>query len=166
MKVRIVSDANVESMSWTVVKLFAALVAFSLVLPPVSRGWAKRYESGLKTVLPARIRAAQINTLSLEFTADAVSVRVKPGAQVEAGQLLAEFDNPELRQMVERAEVRLTRAKERMKPVAKRRSLLLDEQYSGAVMARDAANDSSSARPTANGFSTNAAFPSSIAEMA
>ena len=139
MKVRIVNDNTIDALSWTVVKVFVALVAFSLVLPPVSRGWSKRYESGLKTVLPARIRAAQINTLSLEFTANAVSVRVKPGDQVAAGQLLAEFESAEVSQMLERAELRIVVAKERTKPVKKQQSPLLDEQYRGAILARDAA---------------------------
>ena len=89
MKVKILNDGNLESLSWTVVKIFVALVAFSLVLPPISRGWSSRFESGLKTVLPARIRAAQVNTISLEFSAKAVSVRVKAGDRVVAGQLLA-----------------------------------------------------------------------------
>ncbi len=141
MKIRIVNDNNIEAISWTVVKVFVALVAFSLVLPPVSRGWSKRYESGLKTVLPARIRAAQINTLSLDFTATAVSVRVKPGEQVKAGQILAEFESAEVRQMFDRAQLRMALTKARMSPAAKRESPLLDEQYRGAVMARDAARE-------------------------
>lgn len=139
MKVKIVNDGNMDSISWTVVKVFVALVAFSLVLPPVSRGWSNRYENGLKTVLPARIRAAQINTLSLEFTANATAVSVRPGDQVVAGQILAEFESSEVRQMLDRAELRMALATERMKPAAKRKSPLLDEQYEGAVMARDAA---------------------------
>ena len=139
MKVRIVNDGNLESLSWTVVKIFVALVAFSLVLPPISRGWSNRFESGLKTVLPARIRAAQVNTVSLEFSAQAVSIRVKAGDRVVAGQLLAEFDSAELRHLLERAELRLELAKKRMKPGKRQHSPLLDEQHRGAVMARDAA---------------------------
>ena len=134
MKVRIVNDSNIESLSWTVVKIFVALVVFSLVLPPVSRGWSSRYESGLKTVLPARIRAAQINTISLDFSAQAISVRVKAGDRVVAGQLLAEFDSAEVRQMLQHAELRLGLAKVRLQPAKGRRSPLLDEQYRGALM--------------------------------
>ena len=138
MKVRIVNDSNIESLSWTVVKIFVALVVFSLVLPPVSRGWSSRYESGLKTVLPARIRAAQITSISLDFSAQAVSVRVKAGDRVVAGQLLAEFDSAEVRQMLDHAEMRLRLAKARMKPTTGRSSPLLDEQYRGALMTLEA----------------------------
>ena len=139
MKVRIVNDGNLENLSWTVVKIFVALVAFSLVLPPISRGWSNRYESGLKTVLPARIRAAQVNTISLEFSAEAVSVRVKAGDRVVAGELLATFDSSEVRQLLERAQLRMNLVKERMKPAKKQLSPLLQEQYRGALMTRDAA---------------------------
>jgi len=139
MRVKIVNDGNLEGISWTVAKGFVALVAFSLVLPPISRGWSGRYEGGLKTILPARIRPAQVNTLTLEIPATAVSVLVKAGDRVEAGRLLAEFDSPEVRQQIERAELRMAIAKDRMKPAAKRVSPLLDEQYRGATVARDAA---------------------------
>lgn len=141
MKVKIVNDANFEAVSWSVVKIFVALVAFSLVLPPVSRGWAKRNQSGLKTVLPARIRAARLDTLSLDFTANAVSVRVKPGDRVSAGQLLAVFDSAEIRQMADRAEMRMALVKEHSKPAQKEISPLLEEQYRGAVAVRDSANE-------------------------
>jgi multidrug resistance efflux pump len=139
MKVKLVNDGNLEAISWTVVKIFVTLVVFSLVLPPVSRGWSSRYENGLKTVLPARIRAAQINSISLDFPATALAVRVKAGDRVAQGQLLAEFDNPEVRQNLERAELRMALAKERMKPAKRVTSPVLEEQYRGAMMTRDAA---------------------------
>ncbi len=139
MKVRIVNDGNIESISWTVVKIFVTLVVFSLVLPPVSRGWSSRYENGLKTVLPARIRANQVNTISLDFTATALAVKVKAGERVIAGQLLAEFDNAEVRQNLERAELRAAMAKKRMKPAKRLKSPILDEQYRAATMTREAA---------------------------
>ena len=92
-------------------------------------------------MLPARLRAAQVNTISLDLPANAVTVLVKPGDQVTAGQLLAEFDSAEIRQMIERAELRMAIAKARMKPAPKRKSPLLEEQYRGALMAREAAKN-------------------------
>ena len=138
MKVRIVSESKTELACWAVVKSFVFLVLVSLVVDPVTRSWSKNTDSGLKTVLPAQIRTMKSSAISLGFPADVIKVYVTPGSKVEAGQLIAELDNREIREAVTIAKLRLDAAAEGTKEKGTwAQKKVLQEQTSSTLKNRD-----------------------------
>jgi len=151
MKVKIVGGSKVEAMAWGAVKAYVVLLMVWLVMSPISQTMAGRVNGGLTTVLPGRIRATKITPVTMEFTAQAVSVAVKAGQAVEAGQLLAVLESPEVNARLERAQTRFDLAGQRLnaRPDTARR--LWQEQH------RSAEQRLQEARVRQGGFSTQAA---------
>ena len=103
----------VESLAWKAVKGWVVLLLVWLTLPPIASKVSGRGENDLKTVLTGTIRAGQISPITLDFTARTVSVAVKPGDVVEAGQLMAVLESAEVDDRLARARRRLELASAR-----------------------------------------------------
>lgn len=112
MRIRIKVGRTAEQVGWTTVKLFGLIVVAGALISSTSRGIMKP-ATGLKTVMPAAIRAGRVDTLSVPFGARVKEIAVAPGDEVRAGQVLAVLESDELTRQIERAERHLAAARAR-----------------------------------------------------
>ena len=143
MRVKIVGTKEAEAIAWGSVKAFMVLLMIWLVLPPIAQGVAARASSrgsGNATTLPGRIRAAKILHVTVDFSARAVSVAVKAGDRVEAGQLLAVLESPEVSDRLENAQRRFQLAEQRLHaPNQGVSKLLWQEQHRNSLLRKQEA---------------------------
>ncbi|MBI4876676.1 MAG: efflux RND transporter periplasmic adaptor subunit [Acidobacteria bacterium] len=114
MRVRIVTDHGLESMGWSATKIFCLIVALGAAVGPATRGLSSSRSSGIRTVLPAVVRAGAAYTVTAGSEARVVSVLVAAGQRVEAGQLLAVLESEEVTRAYERARLRLQIAERKL----------------------------------------------------
>ena len=99
-----------------VLKVAAAVIVLSVVAAEVSRGTISNVvNASTGTILPARIRPAHIVSIARADPAIVVSVAVSPGDLVHRGQILAKLNSREVTTSAVRAQLRLERARERLK---------------------------------------------------
>jgi multidrug efflux pump subunit AcrA (membrane-fusion protein) len=131
MLVRIKVGGTAEQVGWSAVKLFGLVVVIGALVSSTSRGVMKP-TTGLKTVLPAVIRAGQVDTLTVPFGGRVKQVLVAPGDEVAAGQLLLVLESEELSRQIERARRHLVLAQARVGGDTPVRSKADDLQLRGA----------------------------------
>ena len=128
MRIRITVGERAEHIGWNAVKLFGLVVVIGALISSSSRGVVKPTPSAPSTVIPAQIRAAHVEAVSVPFGGRVVQVLVAPGATVKAGQLLAVLESDEVRQQMETTARRLAIAKMRVTPrVTKRKATAAEE---------------------------------------
>ena len=128
MRTKANSTKWAESLAWKAVKGWVVLLLVWLTLPPIASKVSGRGENDLKTVLTGTIRAGQISPITLDFTARTISVAVKPGDVVEAGQLMAVLESAEVDDRLARARRRLELASARTDVRLNRPSQLLSQE--------------------------------------
>jgi HlyD family secretion protein len=116
--------AHVEGLAVNSVKLVTAVAVFLILMTSVIgsvsqvRAVTHRANAGIgsgpHTVLPGTLFATRNAAVFVDFPATVESVAVAPGETVEAGQLLAVLENPELSLAAQRAKARFARASERL----------------------------------------------------
>lgn len=123
--------------------VFSALAIAALVGQFSHAVTSKFGDGNAATVLPARIRAARLFSITAEVPGAVASVAVIAGDKVEPGQELAVLDSPEMAFALEKAKKRLARAQERAGSPLKndRRMRIYSEQYSAAESAWKVACD-------------------------
>ena len=151
MQIKFKSKNTAETIAWTAVKGWIVLVLVWLTLPPLTTTMSGPMDTGLKTVLAGRIRAGRVTPVTLDFSARTVSVEVKAGDTVAAGQLLAVLESPELEARLERFQRRMELTSLRMKTQPKTARLLWQEQH------RSAQQQSQEARARLSAVSTESA---------
>jgi multidrug resistance efflux pump len=115
---------HVEGLAVNSVKLVTAVAVFLILMTTVigsvsqvravTVGANAGLGSGPHTVLPGTLFATRNTAVFVDFPATVQSIAVAPGEAVEAGQLLAVLENPELSLAARRAEARFARAAERL----------------------------------------------------
>ncbi len=101
MQMRIRVGPRAEHAGWAVVKLFALILVVSSLVSSSSRDWLRRApQPGPKTVLPALIRAARMEAITVPFSARVARVLVAPGSKVKNGELLAVLESEEVNERI------------------------------------------------------------------
>ena len=122
MRVKFKVGGRAEDIGWNTVKLFGLVVVVGALISSSSRGVMKPAPSSPKTVIPANIRAAVMDSLTVPFGARVVQVFVAPGTEVKAGQPIALLESDEVRQQVQAAQRRFAIAQIRSKPASSRQA--------------------------------------------
>jgi multidrug resistance efflux pump len=121
MQIRIKVGDQAEARGWTIVKLFVLVVVLGALISSSSRGLGRSPEgTGPKTVLPAVIRAARVDTIAVAFPATVRKILVTPGATVKAGQLVAVLDSEEVERQLSSARRRVALAGRKPLPASAR----------------------------------------------
>jgi multidrug resistance efflux pump len=132
-------DAKVERQHrFLAMKLAFSAVAIAVLVAQFSQTLTTRLRDvSAATVLPARIRAARLFSISAEVPGAVAAVAVIAGDKIEPGQELAVLDSPEISLALERAKNRLARARQRIDSHLgdDRRMKIYLEQYSAAEAA-------------------------------
>lgn len=114
MRVRIKVGQNAEEAGWGVAKVFGLIVVLGALVSSSTRAPVKANSgNGPKTVLPATIRAARVDSLTVSSPARVRAVLVTPGQTVRAGQLLAELESDDVERQVASAQRRVAMAEVR-----------------------------------------------------
>jgi HlyD family secretion protein len=114
MQIRIKVGNRAEDVGWNITKIFGLVMILGALISTSSRGLVRGPAgSGPKTVMPAAIRSARVDTLTVSFPAKLKKLLVSPGAAVKAGQLVAVLESDELSRQVESARRRVAVAEVR-----------------------------------------------------
>ena len=134
MKIRIVAGPGTDKTAWNAAKGFFLMVVLVALIHPITRGRTSGDTSEARTVLPAKILAADMYTLSTEAGGRILTVMAEPGSLVKAGDVLAEIRNPELDNVIKRTKARIAILKQRLHaPGSEASNGILDEQHRAAV---------------------------------
>lgn len=108
MQIRIKVGEHAETAGWTVVKLFALATVIVALISSSSRGLGRAPAGkGPKTVLPAVIRAARVDTIAVAFPAVVAKILVAPGATVKAGDAVAVLESEDVERQLASARRRV-----------------------------------------------------------
>ncbi len=120
-------ESQIEGLAVSSVKLVTAVAVFLVLMTTVIGSVARVRASsgstggalshGPHTVLPGTLVASETTTLAVDFAARVAEVSVAPGATVEAGQVLAALESPEITLDEERSKARLDRAAAKLEAI-------------------------------------------------
>jgi multidrug efflux pump subunit AcrA (membrane-fusion protein) len=135
---------GVAALAVALVLLGTAMSAFFKTTPLYSGNSAPRF-SGHGTVLPAKLAATGQSTLFADMQAQVASVLVAPGDMVNAGQVIARLESPEITVGAEMAEKQYERARQRLSTLQKSTTGgILREEYLAATRRVEAARERAS----------------------